>query len=65
VGLPDPPLAARAEVVELWPVLVEKAGAVGVEYWPGKARVARPTAAAPAALLTGSSRVAPPLGLTR
>ncbi len=43
-----PPVAARAEVVELRPVLVEKDGVAGVEYWSGKTRVGRFTERAPA-----------------
>src|SRR5215510_9563037 len=43
-----PPLAACAEVVELRPVLVEKDGVVGVEYWSGKTRIGRSTERAPA-----------------
>src|SRR5947209_5544109 len=55
-----PPPAARAEAVELRPVLVEQAGAVGVEYWSGKARLGRSTDAAPAGvelLLPGAKAV--------
>jgi hypothetical protein len=54
-------LAARAEVVEVRPVLVEKGGVVGVEYWSGRMRVGRSTGAAPAgvALLLPGPRTVP------
>jgi hypothetical protein len=56
-----PSFAARAEVVELRPVFVEKDGVVGVEYWSGKARVGRSTDAAPAGveLLLPGAKVVP------
>jgi hypothetical protein len=53
-------LTARAEVVEVRPVAVEKGGAVGLEYWSGKERVGRSTEAAPAGvelLLPGAKAV--------
>jgi hypothetical protein len=55
-----PAFAARAEVVELRPVLVEKDGVVGVEYWSGTARIVRSTDAVPAGvelLLPGAKAV--------
>ena len=56
-----PSLAARAEVVELRPVLVGKDGAVGVGILVGQGfRVGRSTAAAPAGvelLLPGAKAV--------
>jgi len=55
-----PSLGARAEVVDLRPVLVGKDGAAGVEYWSGKARIGRSTDAAPAGvelLLPGATAV--------
>ncbi len=53
--------AARAEVVELRSVLVEKDGVIGVEYWSGKARVGRSIDAAPAGveLLLPGAKVVP------
>jgi uncharacterized protein (DUF736 family) len=42
------PLAARAELVEIRPKLVEQNATVGVEYWSGESLVARSTNAAPA-----------------
>jgi hypothetical protein len=56
-----PSLAARADVVELRPVLVGKDGVVGVEYWSGKARVGRSTEVAPAGveLLLPGGKVVP------
>lgn len=50
--------AARAEVIEVRPVLVEKDGVVGVEYRSGDEQVGRSTDAAPAGvelLLPGSA----------
>jgi hypothetical protein len=53
-------LAARAEVVELQPALVEKDGVVGVEYRSGRGRVGHSTDAAPAGvelLLPGAKAI--------
>jgi hypothetical protein len=55
-----PSFAARAEVVELRPVFVEKDGVVGLEYWSGRTLVGRSTDLAPAGvelLLPGAKAV--------
>src|SRR5258707_5974746 len=53
--------AACAEVIDLRPALVVKDEVAGVEYWSGKARVARSTEAAPAGvqLLLPGGKVVP------
>ncbi len=55
-----PSCAARAGVVEVRPVSVEREGVVGVEYWSRDARIARMSDAAPAGvelLLPGAKTV--------